>query len=164
MNQTQTQKEEYKLTKRINYDDIAAEKKRIYYINKIKPSKEGKATNPKGRPRRDSCVSYKNENDFEKATKATITRLQHGACLQPITMERYGLDKIQEYVIMNNENILEYSKLPSKQLGKNKKLEIVVKSLLFHIMETKIDIQNESFSATIKQAVELLKKEARAVQ
>ena len=109
-------------------------------------------------------MSYKSEDDFKKAKQATITRLENGACLQPITLERYGLDKVQEYIVKNNENILEASKLPSKQLGKNKKLEIVIKSLLFHIMEQKIEIQNPSFSATIKQAVALLKLDALAVK
>ena len=148
------------INNKYKYDDIEAEKKRVYYINTIKPNKIA-SRNPKGRPKKGVEPVYKNPSDFEKAVTATKKRLESGSCLQPSTMRRYELDKKPYFVLLNQKNHLEYNKLPFKQLNKSKKLEIIVKSLLFHIMETKLDIKDDSFSQTIQHALELLKtKEA----
>ena len=95
------------INNKYKYDDIEAEKKRVYYINTIKPNKIA-SRNPKGRPKKGVEPVYKNSSDFEKAVTATKKRLESGSCLQPSTMRRYELDKKPYFVLLNQKNHLEY--------------------------------------------------------
>ena len=133
---------------RRKYDDEDAEKKRVYYINVIKPN-QSKAKNPKGRPKNNSEVVYLTSEEFERARMSAITRLKQGACLQIRTMMRYKLMDVTEYVDLNEINHLSCQEKKDakarkmlKDVKARKLLEpptvranMIIKSLLFHIME-----------------------------
>ena len=151
--------------RRKKYDEKDVEKKRVYYINVVKPNKK-EANNPKGRPKKGAPVSYASEEAFQKAVKATKIRLEKGACLQLRTMERYKLMDDPYFVKLNDQNHFhetEYKKQnqPDKKLlPRVARCELIIKSLLFHVMENKLDKSaNISFQESIREAVNILKVE-----
>jgi hypothetical protein len=153
--------------RRKKYDEADVEKKRIYYLNIVKPKKE-KPENPKGRPKNGTAPKYTSDEAFQRAVKATKIRLEKGSCLQLKTMERYGLMGQPFYVKLNDENhYRDRQQKRAMQPEKEKKLlprvarcELIIKSLLFHVMEHKLEVgANSSFSECIREAVNILKVE-----
>jgi hypothetical protein len=152
--------------RRKKYDEADVEKKRIYYLNIVKPKKK-LPENPKGRPKNGAPVKYTTEMAFQRAVKATKIRLERGSCLQLKTMERYGLMDEPFYVKLNDENHFHDRQCKKANQPEKKKLlprvarcELIIKSLLFHVMEHKLEVgANSSFSECIREAVNILKVE-----